>query len=128
MTTIGKKAGSARKAAEAAAQKALQDKVALVGAIGEAQAAVEELGDEKNVLAQRHESEKDALEQKIADAESRVREAYDQAVNDGWTGKDLAAMGIEAPKKRRKRRRTAPEQAQPQHSDTNPTAPHSQLG
>lgn len=99
-----KAADAARKAAEAAAQKALQEKVALVGAIGEAQAAVQDIDDEKAVLHQKYADDVAVLDDKIADAERGVRTAYDGAVAGGWSAKDLTEMGLSAPKKKRNAR------------------------
>lgn len=123
MAPVGRKSDSARKAAEAAAQKALQDKVALVGVIGEAQAAVEELGEEKVDLERRHEEERDALEGKITDAEQRVRGAYDTAVAGGWTTRDLADMGINSPRKKRKQRRSPASTTQQDEATPHPANP-----
>lgn len=75
--------GTARKNAEALAQKAIETRVALVGAIGE---AVEELA---------------ALDSAREAAVEAIRTAHENAIDGGWTAKELAAMGYTAPKKRK---------------------------
>lgn len=99
-----KKSDTARKAAEAAAQQALQAKVALVGAIGEAQASVSELQDQRRDLEQRHEQELRQLDERISEAEEQIRQTYQDAVSGGWSAKELTGMGISVPRKRRRRR------------------------
>ena len=74
---------AARKNAEALAQKAIETRVALVGAIGE---AVEELA---------------ALDSAREAAVDEIRTAHENAIDGGWTAKELAAMGYTAPKKRK---------------------------
>ncbi|WP_368680493.1 hypothetical protein R1X32_09725 (plasmid) [Rhodococcus opacus] len=74
---------TARKNAEALAQKAIETRVALVGAIGE---AVEELA---------------ALDSAREAAVEAIRTAHENAIEGGWTAKELAAMGYTAPKKRK---------------------------
>ncbi|QSE87582.1 hypothetical protein JWS13_02620 (plasmid) [Rhodococcus pseudokoreensis] len=74
---------TARKNAEALAQKAIETRVALVGAIGE---AVEELA---------------ALDSAREAAVDAIRMAHENAIEGGWTAKELAAMGYTAPKKRK---------------------------
>ena len=74
---------TARMNAETLAQKAIETRVALVGAIGE---AVEELA---------------ALDSAREAAVEAIRTAHDNAIEGGWTAKELAAMGYPAPKKRK---------------------------
>lgn len=74
---------TARKAAESLAQEAIATRVALVGAIGEAEAELA------------------AIDAARVEAEDTIRVAHERAIAGGWTVKELAAMGYSAPKKKK---------------------------
>lgn len=77
------RAFAARKAAESLAQEAIATRVALVGAIGEAEAELA------------------AIDAARIEAEDTIRLAHERAIAGGWTVKELAAMGYNAPKKKK---------------------------
>ncbi|MBT2269639.1 hypothetical protein [Rhodococcus erythropolis] len=122
-TPTNKKAvDTARKSAEALAHKALQARVSLVGAIGEAQASAQEILDQREVLLAKHAQELEALDVEHAHAEDKIKTAYDTAISGGWTARELTDMGYSAPKKK-KARRQKPAAAE----TTSPTAPPASL-
>ena len=126
-TPTNKKAvDTARKSAEALAHKALQARVSLVGAIGEAQASAQEILDQREALLAKHAQELDVLDAEHADAEDKIKTAYDTAVSGGWTARELTEMGYSAPKKK-KPRRQKPAAAETPQPATPPTPP-SQTG
>lgn len=104
-TPTNKKAvDTARKSAEALAHKALQARVSLVGAIGEAQASAQEILDQREVLLAKHAQELESLDAEHARAEDTIKTAYDTAISGGWTARELTDMGYSAPKKKKARR------------------------
>ncbi|GAA3140475.1 hypothetical protein GCM10020255_016990 [Rhodococcus baikonurensis] len=48
------------------------------------------------------------LDAEHADAEDKIKTAYDTAVSGGWTARELTEMGYSAPKKKKPRRRSRP--------------------
>ena len=120
--TNKKAVDTARKSAEALAHKALQARVSLVGAIGEAQASAQEILDQREALLAKHAQELDALDGEHADAEDKIKTAYDTAISGGWTPRELTEMGYSAPKKK-KARRQKPSAAETTSPATPPASP-----
>lgn len=124
-TPTNKKAvDTARKSAEALAHKALQARVSLVGAIGEAQASAQEILDQREVLLAKHAQELESLDAEHARAEDTIKTAYDTAVSGGWTARELTEMGYSAPKKKKKARRQKPAAAETTSQAAPPASPN----
>src|SRR3546814_12418743 len=102
-TPTNKKAvDTARKSAEALAHKALQARVSLVGAIGEAQDSAQELLDQREVLLATHAQELDSRDAEHARAEDKLKNSYDTAISGGWPELEITTIGSAAPHNKKK--------------------------
>jgi len=97
-----------KKEAESAARGLLENKVALVGAIGQ---AIED----DNKAAQAVVDAQRAKEE----AEENIRRAFQAAKDGGWTADELKELGYEPPRRRRRRKQDA-DSSQEQWSDATP--------
>lgn len=123
-TPTNKKAvDTARKSAEALAHKALQARVSLVGAIGEAQASAQEILDQREVLLAKHAQELESLDAEHARAEDTIKTAYDTAISGGWTARELTDMAT----RRRRRRRLVDRSRPPPKQRPRPHRPHHRI-
>jgi len=108
---------SGKRAAESAARAAMNERVGLVAAIGEAQ--------------DQHTKALTALtsaQQAADDAAAAVRESFAVAARGGWSRKELKAMGLAAPPAATPRRKTSKADnptpaAQQQHAPSAPSPP-----
>lgn len=122
---------AARRAAEKAARDLINDRAALIGELGVAQAERTQLDTDVTAAAERGrqllaEAEADAArllesaQARVRDAGARYADVYSAATAAGWTPADLAALGFRPSPGSSSGRRTSP--SQPTDTAASPAA------